>query len=48
MGLIDTKIDETQKIYLGNYIVREKVTSNYYFKVFNEKEFFEKYQEAEI
>ena len=39
--------DETQKIYLGNYIVREKVAGNYYFKVFNEKEFFEKYQELE-
>ena len=39
--------DETQKIYLGNYIVREKVAGNYYFKVFDEKEFLENYQEVE-
>ena len=36
-----------EKIYLGNYIVREKTGSYYYFKTFNEKEFFEKYQEVD-
>lgn len=42
-----TSNDKPQKVYLGNYIVREKVAGNYYFKAFNEKEFFEKYQELE-
>ena len=37
-----------EKIYLGNYIVREKTGSYYYFKTFNEKEFLEKYQEKEV
>ena len=39
---------ETEKIYLGNYIVREKTGSYYYFETFNEKEFLEKYQEKEV
>ena len=39
---------KTEKIYLGNYIVREKTGSYYYFKTFNEKEFLEKYQEKEV
>ena len=39
---------KTEKIYLANYIVREKTGSYYYFKTFNEKEFLEKYQEKEV
>jgi hypothetical protein len=39
---------KTEKIYLGNYIVREKTGSYYYFETFNEKEFLEKYQEKEV
>lgn len=38
---------KTEKIYLGNYIVREKTGSYYYFETFNEKEFLEKYQKQE-
>ena len=39
---------KNKKIYLGNYIVREKTGNYYYFEVFNEKEFLEKYQEKEV
>ena len=39
---------KTEKIYLTNYIVREKTGSYYYFETFNEKEFLEKYQEKEV
>lgn len=39
---------KTEKIYLANYIVREKTGSYYYFETFNEKEFLEKYQEKEV
>lgn len=38
---------KTEKIYLGNYIVREKTGSYYYFETFKEKEFLEKYQKQE-
>lgn len=42
------KNERKEKIYLGNYIVREKTGNYYYFEVFNEKNFLEKYKEKEV